>query len=148
MLTFFFLDNIFDRQFNNDREFATHIGFFSGVAIFIACLGLIGLVSFAVEQRRKEIAVRKVLGCSERIIVVILAIDFLKWIVLANLIAWPLGYFSMEQWLNEFTYRVPFSIWPFLFSGTGALFIAMLTMSFQSIRASRTNPADALRQEM
>ncbi len=145
---YFFLDDIFDRQFNDDREFATHLGFFSGVAIFIACLGLIGLVSFAVEQRRKEMAVRKVLGCSEGRLVSLLAMDFLKWIGLANLIAWPLGYFSMQRWLNEFVYKVPFTVWPFILSGTGALAIAMLTMSFQSILAARTNPADALRQDV
>ena len=144
----FFLDDIFDQQFNDDREFASHLGFFSGVAIFIACLGLIGLVSFAVEQRRKEIAVRKVLGCSEKRLVTLLAVDFLKWIVLANLIAWPLGYFSMQRWLDEFVYRVPFSIWPFILSGTGALIIAMLTISFQSLMAARTNPAKVLRQDV
>jgi len=144
----FFLDDIFDQQFNDDREFASHIGFFSGVAIFIACLGLIGLVSFAVEQRRREIAVRKVLGCSEKRVVTLLAMDFLKWIVVANLIAWPLGYFSMQRWLDEFVYRVPFTIWPFVLSGTGALIVAMLTISIQSLMAARLNPADVLRQDV
>ena len=144
----FFLDDIFDRQFNDDREFASHLAFFAGVAIFIACLGLVGLVSFAVEQRRKEIAVRKVLGCSEGRLVTILALDFLKWILVANVVAWPLGYFAMQRWLQEFIYRVPFTVWPFLFSGMGALVLAMLTISFQSIRASRMNPALALRQEV
>jgi putative ABC transport system permease protein len=144
----FFIDEVFDRQFNDDREFASYLGFFSSVAIFIACLGLIGLVSFAVEQRRKEIAIRKVLGCSEKKITVLLAVDFLKWICIANLIAWPAGYFSMQKWLEEFTYRVPFTIVPFIISGAGALIVAMLTMTFQSIKAARTNPANVLRQDM
>ena len=144
----FFIDDIFDRQFNNDREFASHLGFFSGVAIFIACLGLIGLVSFSVEQRRKEIAIRKVLGCSEKKITILLAIDFLKWICIANVIAWPVGYISMQKWLEEFVYRIPFTVVPFVISGAGALVVAMLTMTFQSVKASRTNPANVLRQDM
>jgi putative ABC transport system permease protein len=145
---FFFLDDVFNRQFDDDRRFASHIGFFSAIAVFIACLGLLGLVSFAVEQRRQEIAVRKVLGCSEGRIIKLLALDFLKWVMLANLIAWPVSYFSMERWLDEFVYRVSFPAWPYLLAGISTLVIAMLTVSFQSIRAARKNPADALRQEL
>ncbi len=144
----FFLDDIFDNQFNNDREFASHLGFFAGVAIFIACLGLIGLVSFAVEQRRKEIAVRKVLGCSEGKVVFLLALDFLKWIGVANLIAWPIAYFGMQRWIAGFVFRVPFTVLPFLLAGITALILAMLTISVQSIKAARMNPANALRQDM
>lgn len=143
-----FLDDAFDQQFNEDRDFASHLGFFTGIALFIACLGLIGLVSFSVEQRKKEIAVRKVLGCSEGKIVFLLSIDFLKWIGLGSLIAWPLGYYSMQKWLNEFVYRLPFSILPFIISGAGALILAMLTISFQSVMAARANPAGTLRQEL
>lgn len=144
----FFLDDIFDNQFNDDREFASHLGFFAGVAIFIACLGLIGLVSFAVEQRRKEIAVRKVLGCSEGKVVFLLALDFLKWIAIGNFIAWPIAYLGMQRWIAGFVYRVPFTVIPILLAGILALVIAMLTISFQSIKAARLNPANALRQDM
>jgi len=141
-----FLDDIFNQQFNQDQEFASHIAFFSGVAIFIACLGLLGLASFAVEQRQKEIAVRKILGCSERKIVLHLANDFLKWVLLANLFAWPIGYLCMQRWLAGFVYKIPFGLFPFLLSGLSALLLALLTISFQSIKAAHGNPAATLRQ--
>ncbi len=142
-----YMENFFDRQFNNDRDFAGNIGFFSAVAIFIACLGLLGLVSFAVSQRRQEVAVRKVLGSSERRIVFLLAVDFLKWVAVANLIAWPAGYFGMSVWLNDFVYKVPFTLWPYLVSGFGTLIIALITISYQSIKAARANPVESLRME-
>jgi putative ABC transport system permease protein len=142
-----FLDDIFNTQFNQDREFASHIAFFSGVAIFIACLGLLGLASFAVEQRQKEIAIRKILGCSERKIVMHLANDFLKWVILANIFAWPIGYICMQRWLAGFVYKIPFGVIPFLLSGVSALFLALLTISFQSLKAAHGNPAAKLRQE-
>jgi putative ABC transport system permease protein len=142
-----FLDDLFDQQFNNDREFAQNIAYFSGFAIFIACLGLIGLVSYSVEQRKSEIAVRKVLGTPESKIVYLLAKDFLKWVLLANVVAWPLSYFAINLWLEGFVYRVSISIVPFFSAGVAALVIALLTMSFQSIRASRANPVDSLRSE-
>lgn len=141
-----FLDDIFNQQFNQDQEFASHIAFFSGVAIFIACLGLLGLASFAVEQRQKEIAVRKILGCSERKIVMHLANDFLKWVILANIFAWPIGYFCMQRWLAGFVYKIPFGLFPFLLSGLSAVVLALLTISFQSIKAAHGNPAATLRQ--
>ena len=142
-----FLDNFINQQFNQDRAFAGNIGFFSGVAILIACLGLLGLVSFAVNQRRHEVAIRKVLGSGETRIVSLLAMDFLKWVALANIIAWPLGYFGMSAWLNEFVFKVPFTIWPYLASAFGTLIIALLTISLQSIRAARANPTESLRVE-
>jgi len=142
----FFLDDEFDLQFNNDRKFAGNIGIFSIIAIIIACLGLIGLVSYAIEQRRLEIVVRKVYGCPELKIVSLLSTDFLKWVALANVIAWPLGYLAMRMWLNEFVYRVTLTVWPFLLAAVGSLIFALLTLSFQTIKAARTNPADTLRE--
>jgi len=143
----FYFENFFNQQFNNDREFAGNIGFFSGVAIFIACLGLLGLVSFSVNQRRQEVAVRKVLGSGERRIVALLTTDFLKWVLLANLIAWPAGYYGINLWLNDFVHKVPFTFWPYLASGLGTLLVALLTVSVQSIKAARANPVDSLRVE-
>jgi len=140
-----FMDDVFNGQFVQDRQFASRLGVFSGVAIFIACLGLIGMVAFSVEERRKEIAIRKVLGSSEARIIKLLGSDFLKWIAVANVIAWPLGYFGMIRWLSVFAYRVPFTIWPFVIAGICALAIALLTMSYQSLKAARTNPAAVLR---
>ena len=144
---YIFLDEVFNFQFGQDREFASRLGAFSGVAIFIACLGLLGLVSFSVEERRKEIAIRKVLGSSEARIFKLLASDVLKWIAVANVIAWPLGYFGINRWLRVFAYRTPFTIWPFVIAGVCALAIALLTMSYQSLRAARTNPAEVLRHD-
>lgn len=144
---FQFLDNLFDQQFNADREFATNVAYFSGFAIFIACLGLLGLVAYAVDQKKSEIAVRKVLGSGEIKIIKLLAFDFLKWVLVANLIAWPAGYFASKIWLEGFVFRVSLSPLPFIISGAGALVIAFLTMLYQTIKAARTNPARALRSE-
>jgi len=144
---YFFMDEAFNEQFIEDQKFASRLGAFSGVAIFIACLGLIGMVSFSVEERRKEIAIRKVLGSTEVRIIKLLGSDFLKWVAVANVIAWPLGYFGMNRWLSVFAYRVPLSIWPFVIAGICALAIALLTMSYQSLKAARTNPAAVLRHD-
>ena len=143
----FFLDETFDRQFERDRAFMRNIGIFAGIAIFIASLGLIGLVAFSIEQRRKEIAIRKILGSGEKKIFSLLAVDFLKWVVIANLIAWPCAHFAMSQWLHAFVFRTPFRPWPFLIAAVGTLFVAFLTISFHTLRATRTNPANVLRHE-
>lgn len=140
-----FLDDAFDQQFQNDRNFADNIAYFSGFAIFIACLGLIGLVAYSVEQRKSEIAVRKVLGSSEGKIVFLLAKEFLKWVVVANLIAWPLSFFGIGLWLDSFTYKVTPGFTPFLLSGFAAMLVAFLTMFYQSLKAARSNPVEALR---
>ncbi len=142
-----FLDETFDRQFERDRNFMRNIGIFAGLAIFIACLGLIGLVAFSIEQRRKEIAIRKVLGSGEKKIFSLLAVDFLKWVFIANLVAWPCSHFAMARWIQAFVFRAPFRPWPFLIAAAGTLCIAFLTISFQTLRATRTNPADVLRYE-
>jgi putative ABC transport system permease protein len=142
-----FLDETFDRQFESDRVFMRNMGIFSGIAIFIACLGLVGLVAFSIEQRRKEIAIRKILGSGEKKIFALLAVDFLKWVVLANLIAWPCSHLAMSSWLQAFTFRTPFKLWPFIAAAVATLFIAFFTISFQTVRATRTNPSNVLRHE-
>lgn len=142
-----FLDDVFDQQFQNDREFAENISIFSGFAIFIACLGLIGLVAFAVDQKKSEIAIRKVLGSNEVRIVFLLAKDFLKWVLLANIIAWPLCYYAIGLWLNGFVYKISLSLFPFLMSGLAALIIAFVTMLYQATKAAFANPVTNLRSE-
>ncbi len=142
-----FLDETFDLQFERDRAFMRNIGIFAGIAIFIACLGLIGLVAFSIEQRRKEIAIRKILGSGEKKIFALLAVDFLKWVVIANLIAWPCSHLAMSRWLNAFVFRTPFRPWPFLIAAVATLCVAFLTVSFQTLRATRTNPANVLRHD-
>ena len=115
--------------------------------MYIACLGLIGMVSHTIEQRRKDIAVRKILGCRNSKIITLLVLDFLKWVALANLLAWPLGYYAINIWLKEFAYKMPFSPVPFILSGLGAASIAVVTIFFQTFRAARANPVDSLRSE-
>ncbi len=142
-----FLDALFDQQFNNDRNFAANLAYFSGFAILIGCLGLLGLVSYSVEQKKSEIAIRKVLGSAETSIVYLLAKDFLKWVLVANVIAWPLSYYGVSLWLEGFYYRTPIGFTPFIISGIAALAIALLTVSYQSVRAARANPATSLRNQ-
>jgi putative ABC transport system permease protein len=140
-----FLDESFNQQFSQDRDFMRNISLFSGLAIFIACLGLIGLVAYTIEQRRKEIAIRKVLGSGERKIYSFLTIDFIKWILISNLIAWPAGYFATRAWLNDFVFRVPFRPWAFGLVSLGVLVIAIMTISIQTFRAVRSDPIQSLR---
>lgn len=120
---------------------------FTGIAIFIACLGLFGLASFTVEQRTKEIGIRKVLGASISGIVIILSKEYVKWIVLANVLAWPAAYVVMNQWLKNFAYRTDIGISTFFLSAVLALVIALLTVSYQSIKAALANPVESLRYE-
>jgi putative ABC transport system permease protein len=120
---------------------------FSILAIFISCLGLFGLSMFVAERRTKEIGIRKVLGSSVPGIVVLLSRTFVKWVLVANIIAWPIAWFAMNKWLQSFAYRIDLTIWPFLLSGLAALTIALLTVCWQAIRAARANPVEALRYE-
>ena len=105
------------------------------------------MASYMTEIRTKEIGIRKVLGASVSKIVFSLSKEFVKWVLVANLIAWPAAYFLMGKWLQDFTYRTDLSIWIFLMSAALALFVALLTVSFQSIRAALANPVDSLRYE-
>ena len=142
-----FLDERFNQQYNGDRHFATNVGVFSGFAIVIASLGLLGLSSYNAEQRRREIAIRKVLGSGERRILFLLTRDAVKWVLLANIFGWAIAYLLMNRWLQDFAYRMSMSPVPFLIAGIAALFIATLTVSIQAWRAALTNPTTLLHQE-
>jgi len=120
---------------------------FSLLSIFVACLGLFGLAAFTAGERTKEIGVRKVLGASSANILLLLSREFTKWVIAANLIAWPVAYYVMNRWIQNFAYRTSLGIWPFLLSAVLALGIALLTVSAQSIRAALAAPIDALRYE-
>ena len=120
---------------------------FSILAILIACLGLLGLAAFVTEQRTKEIGVRKVLGASVPEIILLLSKEFVKWVLIANIIAWPAAYYIMNNWLNNFAYRINIGIWTFIFSGIIALIIALVTVSSHAIRAATANPIKSLRYE-
>jgi putative ABC transport system permease protein len=142
-----FVDEKFDEQYRNDQRFAALFSVFAGLAILIACLGLFGLASFSARQRTKEIGIRKVLGASVSGIVALLSKEFVKLILLANLIAWPIAYFTMNKWLQDFAYRIEIGWWVFALAGGMALLIALLTVSTQAIKAALANPVEALRYE-
>jgi putative ABC transport system permease protein len=117
------------------------------MAIIIACLGLFGLISFAAEQRTKEIGIRKVLGASVANLVSLLSRDFLKLVAMANVIAWPVAWFAMNKWLENFAYRIDINWWVFALAGGLALVIALATVSTQAIKAALANPVESLRYE-
>ncbi len=144
---FFFLDELFDRQYKADEQFNTIFIGFAILAIFVACLGLFGLVSFTVEQARKEIGIRKVLGASVDKLVLLLARDYARLILLAVVIAFPLGYFLMQEWLKGFAYQTEIGVGIFIFGGVTISLIAFVTVSFKSFSAANGNPVNALREE-
>ena len=144
---FTFLDEKVNSLYQNDNRAGRIVTLFSCLAIFVSCLGLFGLAAFVAEQRTKEIGVRKVLGAPLSNIMWLLTGQFVKWVIVANLIAWPVGYFLMNRWLEGFAFRASLSIWIFLTSGLAALAIAALTVSSQVIRAALANPADSLKYE-
>jgi len=123
------------------------LSYFVVLAIIISCLGLLGLSSFTAEQRTKEIGLRKVLGATESNIIFVLTKEFTKWVLYANIIAWPLAWFVMNSWLQNFAFRTEMQWWVFLLSGGIALLIAVLTVSSQAIKAALANPIDSLRYE-
>ncbi len=142
-----FFDESFEALYQRELKFERLFFFFSAFAIFIACLGLFGLASFMAEQRTKEIGIRKVLGASVGSVVMLLTREFTKWVVLANVIAWPIAYFAMNRWLQNFAYRIHTEIWVFVVAGLIALVIALLTVGAKAIKAAVSNPSDSLRYE-
>ena len=144
---FTFLDEKVNSLYQNDNRAGRIVNIFSCMVIFISCLGLFGLAAFVTEQRTKEIGVRKVLGAPLPNIMWILTGQFVKWVVVANLIAWPIGYWIMNRWLQGFTFRTSLSMWIFFISGLAALAIAVFTISSQVIKAALANPAESLRYE-
>jgi putative ABC transport system permease protein len=125
----------------------TLLNYFSVLAIFVACLGLFGLASFTTEQRTKEIGIRKVLGASTAGIVVLLSTDFLKLVLIANIISWPIAYYFMNNWLQDFAYRININWLIFLVATVLSLIIALITVSFKTTKASMANPVESLRYE-
>ncbi|MBN1222257.1 MAG: ABC transporter permease [Candidatus Aminicenantes bacterium] len=144
---FTFLDEKVNSLYQNDNRAGKIVTLFSCLAIFISCLGLFGLAAFVAEQRTKEIGVRKVLGAPLSHIMWLLTGQFVKWVIVANLIAWPVGYWIMNRWLQGFAARTSLSIWIFLASGMAALTIAALTVSSQVVKAALVNPSKSLKYE-
>ncbi len=142
-----FLDKNLQHLYESDSKTNEIVGTFSFLAIFIACLGLLGLVSFVTGQRTKEIGIRKVLGASIHEILFLITKEFIKWVLIANIIAWPVAYYIMNNWLNDFAYRIKMAPWIFVLAGVFTLLIALLTVSFHTIQAARANPVKSLRYE-
>jgi putative ABC transport system permease protein len=142
-----FLDERLDALYRSEERVGRIVNIFTVLSIFVSCLGLFGLASFMALRRTKEIGIRKVLGATVSGIVVLLTKEFSRWVLVANLIAWPLSYLAMNRWLEEFPYRADIRLWLFLFAGLITLMVALLTVSYQSVRAALSNPADSLRYE-
>ncbi len=142
-----FLNDRISQLYRNEVRMMQMFVYFSLLAILIACLGLFDLTSFTAEQRTKEIGVRKILGASLFNIVFLLSREFTKWVLVANFIAWPISYFVMKAWMNNFAYRISISWTIFAFAGLLTFMIALLTVSYQSIKAALADPMDALRYE-
>ncbi|MBN1224221.1 MAG: ABC transporter permease [Candidatus Aminicenantes bacterium] len=146
-LDYSFLDQTFGSKYKVEERLSDIFASFTLMAIFIACLGLFGVASFVSEQRTKEVGIRKVLGASIPGIVALLSKNFIKLVLIANLIAWPIAYFAMTRWLEKFAYRASMNPWIFFLSGIATLFIAIITVSYQSIKASISDPVKAIKYE-
>jgi putative ABC transport system permease protein len=142
-----FLDERFNNTYEAEQKTGRILGVFAGLTIFVACLGLFGLATFTAEQRIKEIGVRKVLGASVTSVVTLLSKDFLKLVGIAILIATPVAWYFMNQWLQDFEYRIAISWWMLLLTGVVSVLIALLTVSFQAVKAALMNPVKSLRSE-
>lgn len=145
--TYFFLDDEFDRVYRSELQFRETLIYFTILAILIACMGLFGLASFATAQRTKEIGIRKVMGASSGWIMGSFAIQFTKWVILANLVAWPVAYIIMKKWLQNFNYRIDFPIWVLVITAVGISMVAILTISFHALKVANTQPAKTLKYE-
>jgi ABC-type antimicrobial peptide transport system permease subunit len=143
----FFLDEFFDSQHHAEKKLGSVFRTFSVLAIVIGCLGLFGLASFTTEQRTKEIGIRKALGSSVSSIVFLLCRKFFLLVAMANVLAWPVAFFAMHKWLQNFPYPVSIGIGTFVLTTVFAFLVALITVGFQSVKAARANPADSLRYE-
>lgn len=142
-----FMDSDIERLYSQDQRFARILGYAAVLAVFIACLGLFGLVSYMAERRGREMSIRKVLGASVSGIVFLFTRDVARNVLYANLIAWPAGWYFMNKWLGNYAYRAEIDPLIFILAGLAALAIALLTVTFQALRTARANPVDAIRNE-
>jgi len=145
--TYAFVDELYNQTYIAERKTGTILSIFAGLTIFIACLGLFGLATFTAEQRNKEISVRKVLGASVPDLITLVSKEFIVLVTIAIVIATPIAWWAMSAWLRDFAYRIHISWWVFVFAGLAAIIIALITVSFQAIRAAVANPVKSLRSE-
>jgi putative ABC transport system permease protein len=144
---YYFLDERFDQMYRAEESIGTLLKYFTVLAVFVACLGLFGLASFTSEQRTKEIGIRKVLGAKVSNITALLCREFFLLVILSNVIAWPVAYFLMKSWLQGYAYRTSLSVFIFMAAMGIALLVALMSVSFQAIRAATANPVESLRYE-
>lgn len=144
---YFFLDDEFDSQYRSEERMGNLTLRFSLLAIFIGCLGLFGMASYTTEQRTKEIGIRKVLGASAGVIIRMLSREYIVLVTIGNLIAWPVAYLMMKSWLDNFAYRTSLALWVFITAALLSLTVALLTVSYRSLKAALSNPVDSLRYE-
>jgi len=142
-----FLDDDYDQLYRAYEQEMAIVRTFAALAILIACLGLFGLAAYTAEQRTKEIGIRKVLGASIPGIIVLLSREYAKWVLAANLLAWPFAYLFLKGWLKDFAYRIPLSAAFFIAAGVATVVLAQLTVGFQALKAARTDPAVSIRYE-
>jgi putative ABC transport system permease protein len=142
-----FYDDLIALQYEKEQKLANSISIIAGLAMFLCCLGLLGIVLNLVENRTKEIGIRKVNGATITEVMVMLNKDFVKWVAIAFIIATPIAWFAMNKWLQNFAYKTELSWWIFAMAGILAMGIALITVSYQSWRAARRNPVEALRYE-
>jgi ABC-type antimicrobial peptide transport system permease subunit len=144
---FMFYDEAYNLQYVSEHQFGRLFNVFSLLSVFISCLGLFGLAAYTAEQKTKEIGIRRILGASIPGIATLTTKEFLKWVALAALVAWPVAYYVMSQWLQDFIYRVSIGPLVFCISGGLTLIIALFAVSYQSLKAATANPVESLRYE-
>ncbi|HNF82330.1 MAG TPA: ABC transporter permease, partial [Cyclobacteriaceae bacterium] len=141
-----FLDESFNSLFDQEKRLSTLFTIFSGLAILISCLGLFGLASFTLEQNRKSVAIRKVMGASVSNILYMMSRDFLKLVLIGMIVASPVAYYAMTKWLQGFAYSVGFGWLVFIYAAVVALLVAFITVSYHSLKAATTNPVNSLKE--
>jgi putative ABC transport system permease protein len=144
---YYFQDDYFNQKYKSDRRFGAAFGYASALAVFVACLGVFGLISFSTERRTKEIAIRKILGASVQSILRSLSREFIVLVVLANCIAWPISYLAMNKWLQSFAFRINISLWTFLLAMILSLTISALAIFYKALHAATADPVNSLRYE-
>jgi ABC-type antimicrobial peptide transport system permease subunit len=146
-LEYHFIDDVIDDLYRSEERLSGLVNAFTLLAVFISCLGLFGMASFMAQQRTKEIGIRKVLGASVSRIVSLLTGEFAKWVLIANIVAWPVAFYAMRSWLNDYPYRIKIGIEVFVLSGLVALAVALMTVIYQAVKAAAASPADSLKYE-
>jgi putative ABC transport system permease protein len=142
-----YVDDLHFRAYDEDRRLASLLISFCELTILVACLGIFGLSAYSTEQRTKEIGIRKVLGSSVSSIVILLTKNYTRWVIVANLFAWPAAYYAVNRWLQTFAYRASVGITPFIIAVFITLVVALLSVIIQTLRAASANPIHSLRYE-